>query len=76
MRLSLSVAGAAAALSFTLAATALSPAANAQYVVVPAPVVVAPAPVVVVRPHYYYRHVHWVPAHFNRFGVFVPGHYY
>jgi hypothetical protein len=32
-----------------------------------------PPPPVVVRPRPYYRH--WVPAHYNRFGYFVPGHW-
>jgi hypothetical protein len=35
------------------------------------PVYVVPGPVIVAAP---YRH--WVPPHYNRFGYFVPGHWY
>ena len=42
-------------------------------VVVRPPVVYAPPPVVVVRPRPYFHH--WVRAHYNRFGYFVPGHW-
>ena len=70
---------AGAALSCAVGGAALAPhGAKAQYYapgyVAPPPLVVyAPPPVVVVRPRHYYHH--WIPAHYNRFGYFVPGHW-
>lgn len=40
-----------------------------------APFVGVPGPVVVGAPYPGYPHRHWWPAHYNRFGYFVPGHW-
>lgn len=66
------------ALACTVGGTVLAPhGAQAQYYAPgyypPPPRVVYAPPPVVVRPHPYYRH--WVPAHYNRRGYFVPGHW-
>ena len=47
--------------------------APAPVVVAPPPVVVAPAPRVVYAP---YPGARWVSPHYNRWGRFIPGHWF
>ena len=69
---------AALGLACCLGAVMVSPSAKAYYVaapvvVAPPPVVVAPPPRVVYAP---YPGARWMPAHYNRWGRFIPGHWF
>ena len=77
---------AALGLACGLSALAAIPSAKAYWVappvvVAPAPVVVAPPPPVVVVPrarvaYAPYPGARWVPPHYNRWGRFIPGHWF